>query len=61
MFPTLNRECNQIAGAILALAANGEQEREDDLVASYLRITDCIFEAREGRGTKIRQDGGIRR
>jgi hypothetical protein len=51
---TYNRECALIAGAILALAAEGDQKKESVLVESYLRITDRIFEAREGRGSRQR-------
>jgi len=50
---TYNRECALIAGAILAAVAAGDPKREDGLVASYLRITDKIFAAREGRGRRL--------
>jgi hypothetical protein len=49
---TYTRECTLIAGAILALAADGDEERESDLVESYLRITDKIFAEREGRSAR---------
>jgi hypothetical protein len=52
---TYTRECTLIAGAILALAANGDEKRETDLVESYLRITDRIFDERDGRSGRQRK------